>query len=64
MPMNDPENPVEIYTFAKPNSTSALRAASSRNPRNLPCLGAGLMVIHLRRSSRSTDDTRVWSPHW
>ena len=39
--MYDDEEQIRNHAFANPNSNSALRAASKRNPRNKPCPNCG-----------------------
>lgn len=37
MPYDDEDDPIDGVGFAEPGGRSALRAATRRNPRNLPC---------------------------
>jgi len=41
MTRDDPDEDAAREAFADPGGTSALRAASKRNPRNLPCPSCG-----------------------
>lgn len=38
---DDDEDEMKRHAFADPGGNSALRAASARNPRNLPCPNCG-----------------------